>query len=384
MRIVICSNIANGIGLQREFELLRDYLTALGHEVTGQQWDQPAVTAGDLCIWIEVFSEHLVPIAPRHWLFANPEWMKPEYIRGIQRHCEIVFAKTRDAERVLRGVFNNVHYVGFLTTDKRDGTVARDHRFLHIGGNSGFRNTNAVIDAWRGYRYWNGTEAADAPITIVSNSKSTAFEGAEGVTFVKRGTDEEIKRLQNSCLFHILPSAYEGFGHALHEALSVGAILLSTGAGPMAEVQAPFQIPSIRIRKNNLAILHEVAPEAIRECVPRMLALPSQEIAKISLIARLKFERDNNAFTERFQPFLTTIDHKVTSSIPPSQKRLKIVLLGNLEAPYSTENDLAWTLRDMGHYVLPAQENSISTENILKLSDGADLLIYVHTHGWVF
>ncbi len=61
-----------------------------------------------------------------------------------------------------------------------------------------------------------------------------------------------------------------------------------------------------------------------------------------------------------------------------------IAILGNLEAPYSTESDLAWTLEHMGHKVLKLQENKLLTNEIVACARerGARLLIYVHTHGW--
>lgn len=380
MRIVIVSNIGNGIGLQKDFELLRDFIQARGHEVTGQQFDQPANGGDyDLGIFIETINEEMVPMAKRWVYFANPEWLKPDMVRPIQRHCEKVFAKTRSAEQVLRGKFTNVHYVGFLTADKRI-EMARERKFLHIGGNGGFRNTNAVISAWREYRYWGGDIA---PLTAVSNSKTIEpFEDTLGVTFIKRATDEEITALQNSHLFHLMPSGYEGFGHAIHEAQSVGAVLLTTQAEPMAELKAPFEVPSIRSRKVNMATVHEVSPADIREMASKMLAQPNYEIARMQIEARLRFEQGNKEFADNFEPHLETKHSAVRAATVKTHTSLRIAMLGNFRPAHSTENDLLWTLRDMGHTVIPFQEDEDRTESILVASGQCDLMLYVHTHGW--
>ncbi len=391
MRIVVASNIGNGIGLQKDYELLRNFLEELGHEVEGQQFDKPAIEENfDLGIWIETISEHLIPIARKWWYFANCEWLRAEYVRPIQRHCEKVFAKTRDAEKELRQKFSNVHYVGFLTEDKMDESVPREKKFLHLGGNGGHRGTNQVISAWREYRYWNGIKAEDAPLTVVSNSSTVErVQGVPGVTFIKRATDEEVKHLQNSHLFHILPSSYEGFGHALHEAQSVGAVILTTDAPPMNEMGAPFHVVPDKVQKLNFGALNHVSAKAIREIVPKMLEQPSHEIARFQSEARARFEKGNQEFKDLFTKFVG--GHGVQgepatgfSCVSPREtpSGVRIAMIGNFGPPFSTENDLLWTLRDMGHSVIPFQENEDSTEQILSGCAGVKLLIYISTHGW--
>lgn len=61
-----------------------------------------------------------------------------------------------------------------------------------------------------------------------------------------------------------------------------------------------------------------------------------------------------------------------------------ISFLGNFEPPYSTENDYAWTYKDLGHTVLRFQEtgsNPSTTDEIWEQSQDADIFHYVHTHG---
>ena len=402
MRIVIAGNIGNQIGLQRDYELLRAYLESLGHEVFGQQDNRPADTEIPVCdlgIFLETISEHLVPMAKRFYYIANCEWLKPEFIRPIQRHCEKVFAKTREAERILREKFSRVHYIGFLTADKGDISIRREAEFLHVGGNGGHRGTNAVIAAWREYRYWNGLDSInDAHLTIISNSKTVeAIDNVPGITFIKRASEEELRTLQNRCLFHIQPSGTEGFGHALHESQSVGAILLTTQAPPMTELHAPFEIPSIRTKKANLGMVHEVSSAAIREMVPKMLALPNYEVAKMKMAARARFEKGNKEFAELFGPHLEP-EKKVTfpsgsvvslgkfdgEPFVGSGHSHKIAILGNFVPPHSTENDWAWSFEFLGHEVIKFQENEDRTDEILATCKALEvsLFLFVHTHSW--
>lgn len=61
---------------------------------------------------------------------------------------------------------------------------------------------------------------------------------------------------------------------------------------------------------------------------------------------------------------------------------MKVVFLGNFEAPYSTENDFVKTYEKLGHTVFKIQENKSTTKEVLKACEDASLFHYVHTHGW--
>lgn len=64
-------------------------------------------------------------------------------------------------------------------------------------------------------------------------------------------------------------------------------------------------------------------------------------------------------------------------------RKLKIVFLGNFRVSYSTESHHCWTLKeDLGHEVITLQESEVSSEAVVKKCIGADLFIWVHTHGW--
>src|ERR1700756_454501 len=65
-------------------------------------------------------------------------------------------------------------------------------------------------------------------------------------------------------------------------------------------------------------------------------------------------------------------------------KRLTVAIYGNLAPSFSTESELAWTFKHLGHFVLPFQENATSTDDVLQgcINNQVNLLVYVHTHGW--
>src|SRR5262249_11153884 len=127
----------------------------------------------------------------------------------------------------------------------------------------------------------------------------TEFTPTPGITFLKEVTDEKLHELQNAYLFHLLPSAYEGYGHALRESQSVGAVILTTRAGPMAELHAPFEVDPVAEKKVYLATAHTVSGREIREKVSVMLEQPSHMIAKYQVDARARWVSGQRESRER-------------------------------------------------------------------------------------
>ena len=62
---------------------------------------------------------------------------------------------------------------------------------------------------------------------------------------------------------------------------------------------------------------------------------------------------------------------------------MKIVFVGNHSVDYSSETHHCKTLESMGHLVIKLQEGQASSEQILEACMDANLLVFVHTHGWV-
>jgi glycosyltransferase involved in cell wall biosynthesis len=381
VRIGIATNY-NGIGLETDGRLLERFLLSEGHETFRVQYNQPHEEKYDLVIWLEVFSQHLVPVANRHWIVVNPEWMKPEAVRPVQRNCEKVLAKTRDAERRLRVLFSNVEYTGFFAEDHYDRNVERVDRVLHLGGNSGMRGTNELLACYREYRYYD--KSSLPPLTCITNSKMVDTTPVEGVEFRSRVSDEELLLLQNSHRFHAIPSSYEGFGQALHESQGVGAVLLTTGAGPMSELSAPFEANARSGKTYNLGELYEVDICDLRRKLPEMVKQPNYEVARMGVEARARFVRGNRDAGEAFKRLLEPQERRSVAGAGQGREKARIAVWGNLAAQFSTENDWVEAFRSLGHQVITFQENEDSTEDILKECQRSkvNLVAYVHTHSW--
>jgi len=62
---------------------------------------------------------------------------------------------------------------------------------------------------------------------------------------------------------------------------------------------------------------------------------------------------------------------------------MKIAFVGNFDVSYSSENHHASSLETLGHEVVKLQEAKTRTETILEIAMDCDILVWVHTHGWV-
>jgi len=378
----------NGIGLTRDAELLTAFLEQRGHSVTVVQYDGevPEQVFG-LTIFLEVIPRNMLELAPVRWAFLNPEWCKPDIVKSAQRHIDKIFAKTHEAKRIFDEVFpGKAHYTGFLTRDQFEPIIEPKPRFLHIGGNSSFRGTQAVVDAWKWKKDGKGI---DAHLIVVSSALKDRPQ-LPMVTYHDRIDEEELKSYQNECAFHLYPSGTEGFGHAFHEAQSVGAIILTTDAPPMNEIWGAYQIPSVGKTKYNLADVYEVSALDIFDGVNNMLAHwhefkcgPFTPFC-VAPFSRKRFLTANEKFKEAFSAHLEQFNPRPAApAIRVKGAGLQIAFIGNFEAEHSTENQIKWALEEgLGHDVEMLQENEVNLAAIRSAMEFSDMLFWVRTPGW--
>lgn len=289
----IITAIDNGVGLQADYELLRGMLEAQGHQVTGwhHKTTEPPPRA-DINLFLEVVVPAHFVSAPRQWVMVNPEWWFEKWSVHLAEF-DRVLCKTRNAERIFRPLAGEaVRYVGFESPDRRQPAVARQRAFIHVAGKSRTKNTEAVIEAWR-------VGKLPYPLLIVS----TYYNWSHGcVRSVGRIPAEQLAREMNQCLFHLCPTAYEGFGHCLHEALGIGAVVITTNRPPMNEVAVPLEllVTADGSRPHHLAPLHRVTWKEIARAARAAWALPPEKIAEIQAANRRQFETGREEFRRLF------------------------------------------------------------------------------------
>lgn len=278
----ICTSLV-GKGLEREYLLLRDLLMSHGHYVVGYHYTNinASFVRADVNIFMEVVLPPLLNLSRENWFLPNSEWFHSINEQYIPRFTKIL-CKTRDCYDIWSrkvGAEKCV-YTGFESRDLYRPDITKEVKFLHVAGESEFKNTEAVIRAWR------TTDGRNLPpLTVVTRHKKfwDLCEDAPGknITCIReRISDEQVIELMNSHMFHVMPSMYEGFGHALHEAVGVGAMVLTTDAPPMRDVNGIMReclIPVVKRTPRCLATLNEVSPQGVIDAVRRALNIKASD-----------------------------------------------------------------------------------------------------------
>lgn len=298
MRFNLCGNNTNGCGLQQDYEILKSRLEALGHTVFPVQYgkEQP-IEKVDVNVFLELVMPQVFAYAPEQWCVPNPEWWLPNLWGRHTSRVNRFLCKTPDCLRVFESTSSGrAVYMPFRSQDMLDEGVVAARGFLHMAGRSQTKNTPAIIEAWR-------RSLVPAPLTLVTSNAEflKAAAGIRNVSCVERATEEEKRALLNGHLFHLCPSQYEGWGHYLHEALSVGAVIVTTNAAPMngfPGMDARLLVASFRKMPHGVAHLHTVRPEDVAEAAIRALSMDDAEINGIRDGARSAYEAELVAFNE--------------------------------------------------------------------------------------
>lgn len=380
MRVGIVTNL-NGRGLEKDARLLTPIIESLGHEVELLQFDAPCEKTFNLLIFLEITPRNLIGLSESPpWLIVNPEFLKAENIKLVERSFGKVLCKTHEAHRICSALFGDkAHYTGFISEDKFDAMTTKQLKFLHVAGQSRAKGTQAVIDAWR----WTHLgKSLRADLTVVADW--TDGELPDGVSVVSKISDEELRHLQNECQFHLQPSQTEGWSHVIHEALSVNATILTVDAEPMNEVKAAYKIPPVSSSTLNSAKLYEVSALDIHSAVLDMLKLGRNGFSALGA-PRNEFLEGNKAFMDNFVPLFSSSEQKtVTPAIRVKGDGLQIAFIGNFKAEHSTENQIKWALEEgLGHDVEMLQENEVNLVAIRSAMEFSDLLFWVRTPGWL-
>lgn len=329
----------NGVGLSRDLRLIEHVLREAGLQVHLQ----PARGRGKLRKWLgpwlqrarfgggrllrreryhlNIMLEHVKPeylqAAERNAFIPNPEWCLPSDLRRL-RHVDGIMTKTRHAAAIFQRHRGNVAPIGFTSSDRYLPGVERRRTFLHLAGRSSAKRTRMVLETWMRHPEW-------PTLTIVQHPRMADFRprAANIVHRVDYLDDAELREIQNANLFHVCPSETEGFGHYIVEALSVGAIVLTTDAEPMNELvtrERGILMPHARTGTQQLAVRYLVESEALETAVATALALSDGECARLREEARRFFLANDLAFRSRLVDAVRSLAGSPDSRAAPERK----------------------------------------------------------------
>jgi hypothetical protein len=279
----------NGVGLSVDMGLLEDMLRPAGHDVLRVDWRSPGMRRADVAIFLELWNPRLARYARKTVGVFNLEWLQAGWARDLPRIHQL-WAKSAEAHAAYQRLrLHTSTLTGFLSRDLHDPDVPRTLSCLHLRGHSDFKNTQAVVDAWR-------LDPTLPPLTIIS---SVPLEVPHYVRVLGRLDDAELRRELNTATIHVCPSRAEGWGHYITEALSTGALVITTDASPMNEHVRPewgLLVPPSTIGQRGMVNAYEVSAPVIAQTVRQAAALPATQREEMSVRARAHFQARNDHF----------------------------------------------------------------------------------------
>jgi hypothetical protein len=307
LRFNIVTNIDNGVGLQADYLMLKGLLESWGHIVNGVHFKRidGGIPRADVNLHLEVLVDAIFHLAPRNWLIPNQEWWAEWDHQNSMKHVNKILCKTRDAERIFGAMYPQIPrtYIGFESKDLYDPSVEKQRKFLHVAGQSRYKNSKAVAYAFA--KFFDDSDFRLDLTFVGAYPEEVQFaRDHKNVKYIQRASDVEMKKLMNECLFHILPSGAEGWGHAIHEGLGCGAIMITTNFPPMNEfdgVCRELLVPYQRTAPELAAQMAFVGAMEVKAAIESSLKLSSLQIAEISEKARLAFLRQREDFRASFK-----------------------------------------------------------------------------------
>lgn len=314
----------NGVGLSRDLRLLARALDAAGFEVhlspigrgKLRKWLRPlwmrsklgmrALLGGSARFDANIMLEHVRPedmrAARRNFFIPNPEWCLPSDVALLDR-VDAVLTKTRHATDIFAARGCRVAQIGFTSEDRLDPSVPRERTFFHLAGRSRNKGTQRLLELWRRHPEWPHLTVVQSP----REAKPFDPPVANITHRIDYVDDAELRRMQNASWFHVCSSETEGFGHYLVEAMSVGAITITTDAPPMnelVEADRGILVPYGRMDTQFLANTYFFDEAAAEAAIERMIAMSDEELQRMGANARAWYLGNDRGFSARLRTAL--------------------------------------------------------------------------------
>ncbi len=355
MRVLIVYS-GSGRGLTKDAQILKAAVRAHGHFCTVQQLSPPKQWQRDLerrsfvllkrltskkfqkyCSRVIVSFVKLVNPAPtedlvihleniqptqlwksrRHWLVPNQEWFV-ESRRAYLPQIESILGKTAHAVGIFESLHPSTHFLGFtgdisvdnLRADTKDFSLA-----LHVGGNSQFKGTRAVIDCWQRHPEW-------PRLVVVSQHTPDRPFTAANIEIRQNLEDKELAALWEKAGYAIQPSEVEGYGQVLAEALANGCVTITTDAPPMNELVSPklgFLTRPTSTQKFRLGTRFNVTPADLEAAIATALKEPTDALRQRSQLSREWYVANHSNFLQRLGELLNAQPRQLSTLYGPTQ-----------------------------------------------------------------
>lgn len=297
--------------------------------VMAQRW--AAVTRRphfDVNFFLEsVFPEYL-PMGRVNCLFVNPEWFRDENLTHLPR-LDFVLCKTPSAVESFRGLPVVCRDLAFTSPDRRIPGFVRNQplRCLHLSGQSAVKGSEAVVEAWSRHPEW-------PELIVVRRARRYGGEEAPLLTSLPNVlyltdylSDERLRELQNDCEVHVIPSQAEGYGHVIGEAMSCGAVVVTTDAPPMNDLVTSDRGVLIRVARSEpmgRSMRNYIDVADLEAKLNEVFAMSPEHRADLGRQARAWYEAQDLCFEQRLRGFVAGLPLNRSRTAIPANPRIEM------------------------------------------------------------
>ena len=299
----------NSYGLTQDAALLQQRLQAAGVEAVILDkrkrgfWNRLyRQKVADTIIHLERVFPAWLGAAPRHLLIPNQERFPKRHLGRLKR-IDQVLAKTEHGEQAFAALGMPASYLGFTSPDRRDASAVTDwKRFFHLAGGSTLKGTEDILALWARHPEW-------PELVLVQKQANAPAEVPANVTLISGYLDDsKLRALQNACGIHLCPSRSEGWGHNIVEAMSCGALVITSDAPPMNEhvtAASGLLVACTRSEPRHLGRNFFVDPSALEATIQSVVDAPVDFAQSLGKAARARFEEIDRNFTAQIETLFT-------------------------------------------------------------------------------
>lgn len=294
----------NGVGLDRDVDLVHDCLKTAGHDVTISHCRSisplrtifPGKPKFDANIFLERIFPRWLGTAHKNFLIPNQERFPKRHTNRLTK-IDRILCKSRHAEAIF-SQYGQTDYIGFTSEDMLDETVKKDYQScFHLAGRSTLKGTETILKLWKKHPEW-------PELTLIQCQENAPENVPDNVRLISEYIPhEEIKHHLNAHGIHLCTSLSEGWGHYIVEALSCRSVVITTDAPPMNELVSPaigIPVPYSTSEPRHLGTNFFIDADKLEKNISQLLLMPTEQKETYGKGARAWFEQNSQTFQEHF------------------------------------------------------------------------------------
>ncbi|CUI16668.1 putative glycosyltransferase [Candidatus Protochlamydia naegleriophila] len=295
----------NGKGLESDQKIMEKVLAELGHHVHCRYLYEPAINPSnvDVNIFFQVIPEQWLPYASHNWFIPNPEWYTQE--KGLLDRVDLILCRTREVERIFRSLSLETYFLGFTSVDCYKSEYQKNFsQLFHLCGQNRQKGTLPLVNLWQ--------QNSTLPLLVLVEQihLGQSFPNSNNLYLISQRVEEPTLRfLQNTSGIHLCPSETEGFGHYIMEAMSSGAVVVTTNAPPMNEFITDERclVDVESSAPERLGVKYYIGSAALEKTLQKLASIPIHEKRRMGWDNRINFLKKEAEFKENLSRLLLQI-----------------------------------------------------------------------------